>query len=237
MKKIVATLLFIFWPGLILSPAQRGVFFSANVRPATSSGPATIVQSMFAASTTTNTTVTFGTRTTSGSTLVGQCQTTQFGGCTASDPAGNTYTDNCATIDGRIWACTSYSIGAASTTSMTFTFIFTGFQVGIYEVTPSVVDVDPATAQSNHTFDDYTSQTVPFTTTHDNELLFCNGLQYGTDLSLTGDTWTIGTAGVGSMNQGGMMATATQATAGAGACTMNFTDLGQRSAQLVLGLR
>jgi hypothetical protein len=201
------------------------------------SGPTLVQSPVFAAATTTNTTVAFGVTTTSGSTLVGQCQTTSFGGCAAGDDVGNPYTTACSTIDGHIWACTSYSIGAAPATSMTFTFIFTGFQVGIYEATPSVLDVDPATAQSATTFGDYTSQTVPFTTTHANELLFCNGLQYGTSLALTGETWTVGTAGMGSANQGGMMATATQATAGAGACTMTFGDLGQRSAQLVLGLR
>jgi hypothetical protein len=38
MKKLIATLLLIFWPGVMLSPvqAQRSVFFNMNVRPATS---------------------------------------------------------------------------------------------------------------------------------------------------------------------------------------------------------
>jgi hypothetical protein len=34
MKKLIATLLFIFWPGLLLSSAQQALFFSMNVRPA-----------------------------------------------------------------------------------------------------------------------------------------------------------------------------------------------------------
>lgn len=225
--------------GLLLLLAGGQYKPSGPVFPHSGGGGApTVVQTVFFADSTTNTTVNFGTATTGGNTLVGLCQTTQFGGCTVTDSAGNTYVDNCATVDTRIWSCISYSIGAASATSMTFTFIFNGFQVGIYEVAgATAIDVDPATAQSTMAFGSYTSQTVPFTTTHNNELLLCNGLQYGTSLALTGETWTIGTTGMGSTNQGGMMATATQATAGAGACTMNFTDVGQRSAQIVLGLR
>jgi hypothetical protein len=120
---------------------------------------------------------------------------------------------------------------------MTFTFIFTNFQVGAYEVTgATAVDADPAVAQSSHTFGTYSSQTVPFTTTHNNELLFCNGLQYGNGLTsvLSGETWTVAP---GSTAVSGIMATATQATAGAASCTITFVNVDQRSAQLVLGLR
>src|ERR1700723_2878270 len=40
MKKLIATLLLIFWPGVMLSPAhaQRSVFFNMNVRPAATGG-------------------------------------------------------------------------------------------------------------------------------------------------------------------------------------------------------
>jgi hypothetical protein len=40
MRRIIATLLFIFWPGLVLSPAQRSVFFAQN-RPVASTGGST----------------------------------------------------------------------------------------------------------------------------------------------------------------------------------------------------
>ncbi|MCU1251546.1 MAG: Concanavalin A-like lectin/glucanase superfamily [Edaphobacter sp.] len=40
MRRLIATLLFIFWPGLMLAPAQRSVFFAQNV-PVSSSGAIT----------------------------------------------------------------------------------------------------------------------------------------------------------------------------------------------------
>jgi hypothetical protein len=36
MRKLIATLLFILWPGLIMASAQRAVFFNMNVQPAPS---------------------------------------------------------------------------------------------------------------------------------------------------------------------------------------------------------
>jgi hypothetical protein len=41
MRKLLATLLFIFWPGLMLSPGQS-IFFSQNVRPAATVGLALV---------------------------------------------------------------------------------------------------------------------------------------------------------------------------------------------------
>jgi hypothetical protein len=53
MKRLIATLLFIFWPGLVLSPAQRSVFFGLNTRAAGGScadGPTTNMIGRFDAS-------------------------------------------------------------------------------------------------------------------------------------------------------------------------------------------